>query len=223
MRVARQLGVGCAPCEVQHDTHAPRGDRLGRGVCRQEHFGINFPNGRPDRHARRVTPSAHDGIGTAAVGRAALRWVSVPDGGWVGMASILVADDEPTLRRLLQATFGPDHRVAEAADGAEALRRLLADRPDLAILDIAMPGMDGLAVCRAARAEPSLVGLGIIVLSANATADAALVAGADRHLRKPFSPLALLAAIDEVLALRRPGPDGPPPPGTPGADGPGQR
>jgi CheY-like chemotaxis protein len=143
------------------------------------------------------------------------------------MASILVADDEPTLRRLLRATFGPDHRVAEAADGAEALRRLLADRPDLAILDAAMPGIDGLAVCRAARAEPSLVGLGIIVLSAYANAAAALAAGADRHLRKPFSPLALLAAIDEVLALRWPGPDDPPPPGrppaTPGAGPPGQR
>jgi CheY-like chemotaxis protein len=121
----------------------------------------------------------------------------------VEMASILVGDDEPTLRRLLRATFEPDHRVAEAADGAEAFRRLLADRPDLAILDVAMPIMDGLAVCRAARAEPSLAGLGIIVLSAYASGDAALAAGADRHLRKPFSPLELFALIDEVLALCR--------------------
>jgi CheY-like chemotaxis protein len=119
------------------------------------------------------------------------------------MASILVVDDEPSLRRLLRATIGPDHRVAEAADGAEALRRLLADRPDLAILDIAMPIMDGLAVCRAARAEPSLAGLGIIVLSAHPEGDAALAAGADRFLGKPFSPLALFALIDEVVALRR--------------------
>ena len=121
------------------------------------------------------------------------------------MASILVADDEPTLRRLLRLTFGPEHRVSEAANGAEALRRLLADRPDLAILDVAMPVMDGLTACRAARAEPSLAGLGIIVLTAYATGDDALAAGADRHLRKPFSPLELLAAVDEVLALRRAG------------------
>ena len=119
------------------------------------------------------------------------------------MASILVVDDEPTLRRLLRVTFGPDHRIAEAADGADALRRLLADRPDLVILDVAMPVMDGLAVCRAARAEPSLASLGIIVLSAYANGDAALAAGADRHLRKPFSPLELFAMIDEVLTLRR--------------------
>ena len=117
------------------------------------------------------------------------------------MASILVADDEPTLRRLLRLTFGPEHRLSEAVDGAEALRRLLADRPDLAILDVAMPIMDGLAVCRVARAEPSLAGLGIVVLSAYANAEAALAAGADRHLRKPFSPLALIATIEEVLAL----------------------
>jgi CheY-like chemotaxis protein len=65
-----------------------------------------------------------------------------------------------------------------------------------------MPIMDGLAVCRAARAEPSLAGLGIIVLSAYASGEAALAAGADRHLRKPFSPLELLAMIEEVLALR---------------------
>ena len=119
------------------------------------------------------------------------------------MANILVVDDEPTIRSLLRATFGSDHRVAEAADGAEALRCLLAYRPDLAILDVALPIMDGLAVCRAIRAEPSLAGLGIIVLSAYASGEAALAAGADRHLRKPFSPLELLATIEEVLAPRR--------------------
>lgn len=119
------------------------------------------------------------------------------------MASILVADDEPTLRRLLRLTFGPEHRVSEAADGAEALRRLLADHPDLAILDVAMPVMDGLAVCRAARAEPSLAGLGIVVLTGYATGNDALAAGADRHIRKPFSPLELLATIEQVLVLHR--------------------
>jgi two-component system, OmpR family, phosphate regulon response regulator PhoB len=143
------------------------------------------------------------------------------------MASILVADDEPTLRRLLCLTFGPEHRVSEATDGAEALRRLLADRPDLAVLDVAMPIMDGLAVCRAARAEPSLAGLGIIVLTAYASGVDSLAAGADRHLRKPFSPLELLATIDEVLALRQAEPRAPSPaispPTTAGSDATDQR
>jgi CheY-like chemotaxis protein len=118
------------------------------------------------------------------------------------MASILVVDDEPSIRRLLRLTIGPDHQVAEAADGAEALRALRASPVDLAIIDVAMPGMDGLAVCRTARAEPSIAGIGIIVVSAYADAVEALTAGADGHLHKPFRPLELLALIDGVLANR---------------------
>jgi CheY-like chemotaxis protein len=83
-----------------------------------------------------------------------------------------------------------------------------------------MPGLDGLAVCRAARAEPALAGLGIIVLSAYASGVDARAAGADRHLRKPFSPLALLAMIDEVLALRRAAAANPTPRASPSPTGP---
>jgi CheY-like chemotaxis protein len=119
------------------------------------------------------------------------------------MARILVVDDEPALRRLIRVTLGSDHQVSEAADGAEALRRLLAERPDLAIVDVAMPIMDGLALCRAVRAESSLADLGIIVLSAYASREEALAAGADQHLPKPFRPLELLATVDEILARRR--------------------
>ena len=119
------------------------------------------------------------------------------------MATILVVDDEPTIRHLLRITLGPDHRIDEAGDGDEALRRMRMDCPDLVLLDVAMPIMDGLAVCRAARAEPSLAGVGIIVVSAYAAEHDAIAAGADRFLRKPFSPLALLGMIDELLALRR--------------------
>jgi CheY-like chemotaxis protein len=118
------------------------------------------------------------------------------------VARILVVDDEPQLRCLLRVTLEPDHSVDEAGDGEAALRALRAGAPDLAILDAAMPVMDGLAVCRAARAEPSLAHLGIIVVSAYAGSAEARAAGADRHLRKPFHPLELLAMIDEVLDLR---------------------
>jgi CheY-like chemotaxis protein len=119
------------------------------------------------------------------------------------MANILVVDDEPTIRRLLRVTFGPEHRIREAQDGAEALRLLLIEPPDVVILDVAMPVMDGLAVCRAARGEASLADLGIIVVSAYVSTGDALAAGADRHLRKPFRPLELLAVLDDVVALRR--------------------
>jgi len=116
-----------------------------------------------------------------------------------------VVDDEPSIRRLLRLTLGPDHQIGEAADGAEALRALRASSPDIAIVDVAMPMMDGLAVCRAARAEPSLARVGIIIVSAYADAGDARAAGADGHLRKPFRPLELLALVDEVLASRRVG------------------
>jgi CheY-like chemotaxis protein len=116
------------------------------------------------------------------------------------VASILVVDDEPSIRRLLRLTLGPDHQIGEAADGAEALRALRASPPDIAIVDVAMPVMDGLAVCRAARAEPSPARVGIIIVSAFANAGDARAAGADGHLSKPFRPLELLALIDEVLA-----------------------
>lgn len=119
------------------------------------------------------------------------------------MAHILVADDEPAIRRLIRLTLGDEHRVEEAADGAEALRYLVRERPDVVLLDVAMPIMDGLAVCRAARAEPALEGLGIVVVSAVASAHEALAAGADRYFSKPYRPLALLETIDELVALQR--------------------
>jgi CheY-like chemotaxis protein len=118
------------------------------------------------------------------------------------MASILVVDDEPAIRRLIRLTLGAEHHVAEAGDGAEALRLLVRERPDVVLLDVAMPIMDGLEVCRAARAEPSLDGLGIIVVSAVVGSDEALAAGADRHFSKPYRPLALLETIDELVALQ---------------------
>jgi CheY-like chemotaxis protein len=118
------------------------------------------------------------------------------------MASILVVDDEPAIRRLIRLTLGAEHHVEEAGDGAEALRVLVRERPDVVLLDVAMPIMDGLEVCRAARAEPSLDGLGIIVVSAVVGADEALEAGADRHFSKPYRPLALLETIDELVALQ---------------------
>lgn len=117
------------------------------------------------------------------------------------MASILIVDDEPSIRRPLRLTHGPDHQIGEAADGVEALRSLRASPQDIAIVDVTMPVMDGLAVCRADRAEPSLARVGIIV-SAYADAGAVMAAGADGHLRKPFRPLELLALVDEVLARR---------------------
>jgi DNA-binding response OmpR family regulator len=100
-------------------------------------------------------------------------------------------------------TVEQEHQVIEAADGAEALVLLFQERPDVLILDVAMPILNGLAVCRAARAERKLDQVGIILISANASAVEALAAGADRFMPKPFRPLELRWAIDEVVAQRQ--------------------
>jgi CheY-like chemotaxis protein len=120
----------------------------------------------------------------------------------MGMASILVVDDEPTIRQLLRVTIGHEHCVDEASDGVAALERIRLDPPDIMLLDVVMPKLDGLAVCRAARTEPSLKDLGIIIISAYANTGDALAAGADCHLSKPFSPIALLDAVDQLLSRR---------------------
>jgi CheY-like chemotaxis protein len=96
---------------------------------------------------------------------------------------------------------GP-YRVEEAADGAEALAAIGRARPDLVVLDVNMPGLDGPEVCRRVRADATTHGLPVLVLTAAARDEdrrRALAAGADGYMTKPFSPLALLDLIDAHL------------------------
>jgi CheY-like chemotaxis protein len=116
---------------------------------------------------------------------------------------VLIADDSLSMRLLLQRVLtSRGHQVYEAVDGDQALELLHAHHPDVAILDVIMPGLDGLAVCRAARADPDFASLKIIVISANATVDDALTAGADCFLMKPFLPSRLLTVIDELTTVK---------------------
>ncbi len=115
------------------------------------------------------------------------------------MVTIVVADDEARIRLLLQATLrGEGHRVVEAADGDEALTAIRAHRPTVAILDVMMPGLSGLEVCRAVRADPSLVGTRVIISSANVNEAEALGAGADAFLAKPFLPSRMRVAVEAL-------------------------
>jgi len=119
------------------------------------------------------------------------------------MTSILVADDAPSVRKLFQMIFQPAYRVIEAGDGAEALRLLLDTRPPVAILDISMPKLNGLELCRAIRQDPRVASTAIVVITANggpADRAAALAAGADHFISKPFSPAVILRLIESVLA-----------------------
>jgi len=123
------------------------------------------------------------------------------------MTTILVVDDEPSIVELVRFTLeDTDVRVVEASDGAEAL--ILARRisPDLVLLDVQMPRLDGLEVCRQLRREPAFTRTPIIMLTAaGQQADRArgLSAGADEYLTKPFSPLALLALVEALLPETR--------------------
>ncbi|MGI8657260.1 MAG: response regulator transcription factor [Candidatus Limnocylindria bacterium] len=116
---------------------------------------------------------------------------------------ILVIDDEPAMIGAVAALVGSvGHRVSAAYDGLEALRRFDADEPDLVILDLAMPGLDGIAVCREIRRRGSTP---IIVLSGEGQEEAkieALDAGADDYVTKPFGKGELLARIRAVSRRR---------------------
>ena len=116
---------------------------------------------------------------------------------------ILVIDDEPAMVGAIAALVGSaGHRVSPAYDGHDAIRRYDAEQPDLVILDLAMPGMDGLAVCSAIRQRGTTP---IIVLSGEGQETAkveALDAGADDYVTKPFGKQELLARIRAVMRRR---------------------
>ena len=116
---------------------------------------------------------------------------------------ILVIDDEPAMIGAVAALVGSaGHRVSAAYDGHEALRRYDADAPDLVILDLAMPGLDGVAVAREIRKRGATP---IIILSGEGEEAAkveALDAGADDYITKPFGKDELLARIRAVTRRR---------------------
>ena len=117
--------------------------------------------------------------------------------------SILVVDDEPMTRQLLKLMLkSSDFSVSEAKDGQDALDSIAEHIPDLIILDVMMPGVDGLTVCRTLRGQSEMVDLPVIMLSAKTHPDAVqegLEAGATRYMFKPTSRKDLLAAIEELL------------------------
>ena len=122
-------------------------------------------------------------------------------------AAILVVDDDAPIRRMLDRTLSAEgYAVETAADGGEALAAVERSAPDLVVLDVAMPGLDGLAVCRRLRAK-GLPGAILMLTARDAVPDrvAGLEAGADDYLVKPFAMEELVARLH---ALARRGRDG---------------
>jgi two-component system phosphate regulon response regulator PhoB len=121
---------------------------------------------------------------------------------------VLVVEDEPDIRALIVHHLTADgFRCRTAGDGAEALARLRAGVPDLVVLDLMLPGIDGLELTRRVRAEPAWAGLPIIMLTAKADEVDRVVGlemGADDYIAKPFSPKELLARVRAVLRRAKP-------------------
>ena len=117
---------------------------------------------------------------------------------------ILVVDDEPQMRRALRASLNAHgHEVMEAASGEEALRKLDAEPCDFVLLDMNMPGKDGMATCRAIRAGSEMPIIVVSIRGSEQDKVAALKAGADDYVVKPFGVPELLARV-EAVARRKP-------------------
>ena len=122
---------------------------------------------------------------------------------------ILVVDDEPALLRLMEYVLGKaGHTMLTATNGEEALEEARRERPDLIVLDIMMPRMDGYQAAEAIRADAALKDTPIIMLSAKAQEEdieRGLEAGVDRYVTKPFAPEELTALVADFLARPRGG------------------
>ena len=117
---------------------------------------------------------------------------------------ILIADDEHALRLLVTSTLEDERfQLFEAFDGMDAVTKAGAEHPDIVILDLMMPKMSGIDVCRRLRNLVGFESVTIIVLSAKgqeADVREAIAAGANHYLRKPFSPLQLIELIEQITS-----------------------
>jgi two-component system, OmpR family, KDP operon response regulator KdpE len=124
----------------------------------------------------------------------------------VSVANILVVDDEPQIRRVLRSTLSTQgYVITEAKTGEEALESLRKERPDLVLLDMNMPGMGGVAACREIRRASDAPIIMLTVRNAERDKVAALDAGADDYVVKPFGMEELLARIRSALRRYAPG------------------
>ena len=116
---------------------------------------------------------------------------------------ILAVDDQEDNRRILRDLLTmAGYEVIEAVTGEDAVTLALAQRPDLILMDIQLPGIDGYEATRRVKANPALRAIPVIVVTSYALSgdeQKALAAGADGYVSKPFSPRALLAKVREFL------------------------
>jgi DNA-binding response OmpR family regulator len=119
-------------------------------------------------------------------------------------ATVLICDDEPSIRELIRVSLDGEYSFAEADDGEQSLEIARRIRPDVVILDMMMPRRSGFEVLTEIRRDEALSGARVIVLTAQPAArDKALRHGADMVIVKPFEPRQITAAVEDVLADQR--------------------
>jgi len=120
------------------------------------------------------------------------------------MTRVLIVEDTEDNRRIVRdllASVGIE--LSEAGDGAEGLRRAALDRPDLILMDLQLPEMDGYEVTRRLKADPALGAIPVVAITSYALSgdeEKARAAGCDAYVAKPFSPRQLLAVIRGLLS-----------------------
>ena len=123
------------------------------------------------------------------------------------VGDVLIVEDEPDIRKLITLHLEREgFRCRAAATGTEALRELASAMPDLVVLDLMLPELDGLEVCRRIRSDPNSAAVPIIMLTAKADEIDRVVGlemGADDYIAKPFSPKELVARVRAVLRRTR--------------------
>ena len=117
---------------------------------------------------------------------------------------LLIVDDSPTeLKLFMDVLSGPDYTLVTAVDGEEGVAKVGSEKPDLVILDVVMPKMNGFQACRTIKSAPETQSIPVILLtSKNQKSDEfwGKKQGADVYLTKPFDPAELLKAVTGLLA-----------------------
>jgi cyclic di-GMP phosphodiesterase len=171
-------------CLALHSAKAAGGDRIESA-------------GNPGRASPSVQENAPASRAPARPGRGAPK----PRLGPLHPSRVLVVDDDERMRILLRTTLEViDSEIDEAATVPAARARIAANRPDVVVLDLGLPGLNGLTLCEELKSDPRTQDIGIVVLTGSdeGTGPSARTAGADAYLRKPFSPLDLLAVVEQL-------------------------
>ena len=119
---------------------------------------------------------------------------------------VLVVDDEVYILHILDFSLGAEgYEVITAADGEQALEKAISEKPDLIILDIMMPKMDGYETCKKIKQQPETKHIPVLLLTAKGRdidRQRGFDSGADDYITKPFSPNKLIGRVQEILGIK---------------------